>query len=81
MERKDPRCSTGHGTGVTPPVSLAKILEREKVRLALKRGLRTSSVSKIHAEQANARQLFLASKERKQMLRFVGVRFSEDEAA
>lgn len=32
MKIKRPACSTGHGTGVTPPIELGTILARDKAR-------------------------------------------------
>lgn len=46
MKRKSETCSTGHGTGVTPPVDLGTVLARDRARLALKRGLRRDSIDR-----------------------------------
>jgi hypothetical protein len=78
---KSPRCSTGHGTGVTPPVSLAVMLERDRVRLAIKRALRPRRYSKVIAEQVDHVQRFLASREYRNALRFLGIRTRREEEA
>lgn len=40
MKLKSKACSTGHGTGVTPPIELGEILRRDKARLLAKKSAR-----------------------------------------
>lgn len=80
-KHKSVRCSTGHGTGVTPPVSLAVMLERDRVRLSIKRALRPRRYSKVKAEQEERLAKFRASREYRKALRFLGVRIGRDEEA
>lgn len=80
-KRKTYDCSTGHGTGITPPVELRTILDRMKTRLAIKRGLRPARYTKVKAEQVEARNSFLSSREYRGMLRSIGIRDEEAEAA
>lgn len=35
MKIKSAACSTGHGTGVTPPIELTTIIARDRMRLKL----------------------------------------------
>lgn len=45
MKLKTKSCSTGHGTGVTPPVDLSMRLWREKMRLKLKQAGRQARMA------------------------------------